>query len=214
MALERLAGTRRARTGLRPWQSEPAAVRCPCGQLKLTLPCPPPSPPVQSSKVHLTPVRPIRRREPGNSLEASALFRDPPQLQSPVGREDGHCPPCQALCPASSRAPESCDGEPFRKAAMSDEQAERIAKLLEEIRDGQRLQLERQAQALRRQEELHSLQRERLATLSQSPGKADDVLVKSAKVVASARVLVFMALPFALLLLGVLLWVIWARIAS
>jgi hypothetical protein len=42
---------------------------------------------------------------------------------------------------------------------MNDEQGERFTGLLDEIRDGQRLQLERQAQALRRQEELIAQQR-------------------------------------------------------
>jgi hypothetical protein len=39
---------------------------------------------------------------------------------------------------------------------MNDAQAERMVRLLEEIRDGQQLQLERQAQALQWQEELAS----------------------------------------------------------
>jgi len=95
---------------------------------------------------------------------------------------------------------------------MNDTQAERMVHLLEEIRDGQRLQLERQAQALQRQEELLAQQRERLAGLSQRSGQAGQILEKSAKVVASARVLVFIVLPFVVLLLGFLVWVLFARV--
>jgi hypothetical protein len=97
---------------------------------------------------------------------------------------------------------------------MNDEQADRIVRLLEEIRDGQRLQLERQAQALQRQEELLAQQRERLAGLSQRSGQAERLLDRSAKVVASARILAFVALPIAVLMLAFVIWVLLARLAA
>ena len=78
---------------------------------------------------------------------------------------------------------------------MNDEQAEKMVRLLEEIRDGQRLQIEREAQALQRQDEVLAQQRERLAGLSQRSGQAEQLLAKSAKVVASARVVAFLVLP-------------------
>ncbi len=104
---------------------------------------------------------------------------------------------------------------------MNDADAEKIIRLLEEIRDGQRLQLERQAQALERQAEIVSQQRERLADLSRRENdaqrigeRADGVLAKSAKLVAGARILVFVALPFALLLLAFIIWALFARVAA
>jgi hypothetical protein len=97
---------------------------------------------------------------------------------------------------------------------MNDEHADRIIRLLEEIRDGQRVQLERQAQAMQRQEELMSQQRERVAGWSKRAGEAEQVLAKSAKVVASARVLVFVVLPFAVLFLVVLVWLLLARVTA
>jgi len=97
---------------------------------------------------------------------------------------------------------------------MNDEQAERIARLLEEIRDGQRLQLERQAQALQRQDELLAQQRERLAGLSKRSEQADQVLAKSAKIVAGARILALVALPFVVLLVVFLAWALLAHNAS
>jgi len=97
---------------------------------------------------------------------------------------------------------------------MNDQQTERIVRLLEEIRDGQRLQLERQAQALQRQGELVAQQRERLAGLSQRSDEAQRLLDRSARVVAGARVLAFVALPIAVLILAFIVWVLIARVAS
>lgn len=101
---------------------------------------------------------------------------------------------------------------------MDDEHAEQIIRLLEEIRDGQRLQLERQAQALERQAEMVSQQRERLANLSKQAGearaRAEGVLVKSAKLVNRARMLILIALPFALLLFAFVIWALFARLAA
>jgi len=100
-----------------------------------------------------------------------------------------------------------------RESAMNDEQADRIARLLEDIRDGQRLQLERQAQAIQRQEELLAQQRARLANVSEDSGKAKELIATSARVVASARILVLIALPLAVLLIVFLVWVFWAQVA-
>jgi len=95
---------------------------------------------------------------------------------------------------------------------MNDEQAAKMVRLLEEIRDGQRLQLERQAQALQRQDELLAQQRERLSSLSQRSGQAEQLLAKSAKVVASARMLTFLVLPFAIVFVAFLVWILLARV--
>jgi hypothetical protein len=96
---------------------------------------------------------------------------------------------------------------------MNDQDAEKIIRLLEEIRDGQRLQLERQAQALERQAEVLAQQRERLAASSKGivetkaiGEQAERILAQSAKVVTGARVLVLVALPLAALLLVFALW--------
>jgi hypothetical protein len=103
---------------------------------------------------------------------------------------------------------------------MNDEHAERIVRLLEEIRDGQRLQLERQALALERQAEALAQQRERRAGLSQGQSEAQGigeqagrVLAESSKLVRSARILVWVSLPFALLLFALVLWALLAQVA-
>ena len=97
---------------------------------------------------------------------------------------------------------------------MNDERAEKIVRLLEEIRDGQRRQLEHQAEALANQKEVLTQQRERLAGLSKRSGQAEDILAKSAKVVGAARILAFVVLPFAIVFLGFLVWVLLARFAA
>jgi hypothetical protein len=96
---------------------------------------------------------------------------------------------------------------------MNDEQAEKMIRLLEEIRDGQRLQLERQAEALANQRDLLAQQRERLAGLSKRSGQADELLAKSAKVIASARIVAFVLVPLAIVFLGFLVWVLLGRVA-
>ena len=103
---------------------------------------------------------------------------------------------------------------------MTEEDSQRIIRLLEEIRDGQRLQLERQAQAIERQAEALAQQRQRLAGLSQSASdvqgigeQAGHVLAQSSKLVKSARILVWVSLPFAFLLLAFVLWALFAYLA-
>jgi hypothetical protein len=103
---------------------------------------------------------------------------------------------------------------------MNEEDSERIIRLLEEIRDGQRLQLERQAQAIERQAEALALQRQRMAGLSQSASdvqgfgeQAGHVLAQSSKLVKSARILFWVSLPFTLLLLAFVLWWLFADLA-
>src|ERR1043166_6337349 len=97
---------------------------------------------------------------------------------------------------------------------MTDEHADKMIRLLEEIRDGQRVQLERQAEALANQRDLVAQQRERLAGLSRRTTQDDDLLARSAKVVAGARVVAFVLVPFAIVFLGFLLWALFARVAG
>ena len=94
---------------------------------------------------------------------------------------------------------------------MNDEHAQRLISLLEELRDGQRLHLERQALALQRQEELLAQQRERLAALSERSGQTERLLATTAKVVTSARILGFVAFSFAMLLVALLVWALVSR---
>ena|SRR5690242_9256595 len=96
---------------------------------------------------------------------------------------------------------------------MNDQQVEEMIRLLQEIRDGQRLQLERQAQALQRQDELMTQQRERLAASSKRSGETEQLIAKTAKVVARASVLAFVVFPIAVVGLLIALWLVFARVA-
>jgi hypothetical protein len=96
---------------------------------------------------------------------------------------------------------------------MDDKHAEQVIRLLEEIRDDQRLQLERQAVALERQAAGLAEQRQRLATIAQGTGAAEKienqsqlVLAKSASVVGGARAVLILAFLILLPLLAFLLW--------
>jgi hypothetical protein len=99
-----------------------------------------------------------------------------------------------------------------RQDAMTDEQAEKMVRLLEEIRDGQRLSLQRQEQALQRQSELMSQQRERFAASSQRSAEAEQLFEKTAKIVARASVLAFVVVPVAAVCFFLLLWLVFARV--
>ena len=104
---------------------------------------------------------------------------------------------------------------------MDDEHAEQIIRLLEEIRDGQRVQLERQAVALERQATSLEEQREQLGTMTQGTAAAEHierqaklVLAKSASVVSGARVILILAFLILLPLLAFLLWAFVAHRAA
>jgi len=76
---------------------------------------------------------------------------------------------------------------------MNDDHAERMIRLLEELRDGQRTMLERQALALQRQEEVLGQQRERLAGLSKRNERIDNLLASGTNNVKRARSLLSLA---------------------
>jgi hypothetical protein len=101
---------------------------------------------------------------------------------------------------------------------MSDHDIERIISLLEEIRDGQKLQLARQAEALQRQAELLDTQRSRLASFAKQSSqvdafqeRADQVVTKAAGLVGGARLAILVVVPFAVLLLIFVCWLVFGR---
>ena len=97
---------------------------------------------------------------------------------------------------------------------MSDSDNERIIRLLEEIRDGQKLQLERQAEAMQRQAEALEGQRARLASLKgdATQQRADEVLSKAAGLVGGVRLMAFVVVPFAVLLLVLVCWLAFGHV--
>ena len=90
---------------------------------------------------------------------------------------------------------------------MSDaDQLDRIARLLEEIRDNQRAQLDRQAESLAIQAAQHQAflaQQEKTAKIQQ---RAEALQDRSAKIVSLIQRVVPFALAFVLLLIGYVTW--------
>jgi hypothetical protein len=94
---------------------------------------------------------------------------------------------------------------------MNDQQAEEMIRLLHELRDGQQLQLERQAQAMQRQEDLLAQQRERQAASLHRSGETEQLFASTSKLVARASVLAFVVYPIVVIVLMLVLWMVLAR---
>ena len=96
---------------------------------------------------------------------------------------------------------------------MSEQDLERIVRLLEEIRDDQKVQLERQAEVLQRQAEALDAQKARAAGVARLTGqadaaqvRADEVVARAARLVSGARLMVFAVVPVAIVLLVLVCW--------
>jgi hypothetical protein len=86
------------------------------------------------------------------------------------------------------------------------EQLDRIARVLEEIRDDQRVQIERQAESLAIQTAQHQAfltQHEKTGKIQQ---RAEALQDRSAKIVSLIQRIVPFALAFVLLLIGYVTW--------
>ncbi len=94
---------------------------------------------------------------------------------------------------------------------MTEEQTKEIAALLREIRDDQRLQLQRQQESLALQQQqlaLVSRQFERAEKLNE---RAEMIQNKSAQIVAGARRVFMFVLPVIVILLAYVSWLILRR---
>lgn len=103
---------------------------------------------------------------------------------------------------------------------MDSEDSRKIISLLEEIRDSQRLMIERQAQALARQEEVISMQRERQADLTKQVGLADQLMAqadqlqaRSIRNASRAFLTLFVVVFLAILLVVIVCWLAFSRAA-
>jgi hypothetical protein len=103
---------------------------------------------------------------------------------------------------------------------MDADDARKMIALLEEIRDGQQLQLRRQAEALERQTEALGMQRQHYENLQIQSGKArelqeraEKIQAGSARLIGGARVLVLTVAPLAALLLVFVCWMVFSRLA-
>ncbi len=102
---------------------------------------------------------------------------------------------------------------------MDTDDARKMIALLEEIRDGQQLHLKRQADAFDRQTEALALQQQQFAILKTQAGRAQElqdraekIQAKSAGLIGSARALVLIVAPLAVLALVFLFWLVFSRV--
>jgi uncharacterized membrane protein (DUF106 family) len=96
---------------------------------------------------------------------------------------------------------------------MNDQDLQHLVRVVEEIRDNQRLQLERQAEAL-------ALHREHLALIQKQTGRAEriqdraeEIQVRSAQLVAGSRKALAVILPIVIALIVYVSWLIF-RLAT
>ncbi|HZR70167.1 MAG TPA: hypothetical protein VFB01_14080 [Burkholderiales bacterium] len=92
-----------------------------------------------------------------------------------------------------------------------DDQAQRMLRVLEEMRDNQKLQLERQAEALAAQRETLALVERQTERAERLQDRAEQIQEKSAKMVAAGRTVMAIVLPLVIVLIAYLSWLLFAR---
>jgi uncharacterized membrane protein (DUF106 family) len=91
---------------------------------------------------------------------------------------------------------------------MNDQNSQQLIRILEEIRNNQRTQLERQAEALALQREQFALVQKQTERAERLQDRAEQIQIKSAQLVTSARKGMVVILPIIVLLLAYLSWLI------
>lgn len=94
---------------------------------------------------------------------------------------------------------------------MTDIDIQRLVSVLEEIRDNQRLQLERQAEALSLQREQYALVQKQQERAERIQDRAEAIQAKSAQLVAGSRKVFAVVLPIIVLLIVYLSWLLFRR---
>ena len=91
---------------------------------------------------------------------------------------------------------------------MNDEDSRLVVTVLKEIRENQRLQLERQAEAVALQREQFAIVQRQADRHERIQDRAENIQVKSAQMVAVARKTLFFILPIVTLLIVYVSWLI------
>ena len=94
---------------------------------------------------------------------------------------------------------------------MSEDDIHRLVSLLEEMRDNQRVQLERQAEALSLQREQFGLLQKQYARAERIQDRAEAIQTKSAQLVSGARKALAVVLPVVVALIVYLTWLLFRR---
>jgi hypothetical protein len=88
---------------------------------------------------------------------------------------------------------------------MDDHHAERMIQLLEELRDGQRIQLERHAETMRRIEERVAEQRERSVKMA---SRSEQMFEQTGAALRRARQMIVVSLALTVICLTLLLYIL------
>lgn len=91
---------------------------------------------------------------------------------------------------------------------MNEEDSRVLVTILKEIRENQRLQLERQAEAVALQREQFAIVQRQADRHERIQDRAENIQVKSAQLVAVARKTLFFILPIVTLLIVYVSWLI------
>jgi len=91
---------------------------------------------------------------------------------------------------------------------MDDNEAQRLFRLLEEIREAQNLRLERQAESLSLQRDQFSLVQRQQARAERIQDRAEQIQDRSAQIVAVSRKAMFLVLPVVLVLILYVSWIL------
>ncbi|GKS65909.1 hypothetical protein YTPLAS72_32130 [Nitrospira sp.] len=91
---------------------------------------------------------------------------------------------------------------------MGDQEAQLLSSLLKEIRDNQKLQLDRQAEALALQREHYSLIRQQTERHERIQDRAETMQAKGVQLMTVARKALFILLPIVTLLIVYVSWLL------
>jgi uncharacterized membrane protein (DUF106 family) len=91
---------------------------------------------------------------------------------------------------------------------MNDPELQRLIRVLEEIRDNQKIQLERQAEALALQREQFGLVRKQAERAERIQDRAEEIQAGSAKLIAGARRTFVIVLPILIILIAYVSWLL------
>ncbi len=91
---------------------------------------------------------------------------------------------------------------------MNDTDIQRLVTVIEEIRDNQKFQLERQAEALSLQREQFALVQKQYERAERLQDRAEEIQTKSAQLVSGARKALAIVIPIIIVLIIYLSWLI------
>lgn len=91
---------------------------------------------------------------------------------------------------------------------MNDTDIEKITTLLEEIRNGQKLQLERQLEAIQIQRDQFAIVQKQANRAEAIQQRAEKIQEKSAQIVGGARKMLIIILPIIIVLIAYVSWLI------